>query len=88
MFYLECDLVHHTRYKLNMGTYVSGTGYYIAMDILADMGGWKYRTLTEDIEFSLDCALKKIKIGYNENAVFYDELPAAYAVGARFAGML
>ena len=75
MFYRECALVHHTRSKLNMGTYVSGTGYYIAMDILADMGGWKYRTLTEDIEFSLDCALKKIKIGYNENAVFYDEQP-------------
>lgn len=75
MFYRECALVHHSRSKLNFGTYVSGTGYYIAMDILADMGGWNYHAITEDIEFSLDCALKKIKIGYNENAVFYDEQP-------------
>ena len=75
MFYRECALVHHSRARLDFGTYVSGTGFYISMDLLADMGGWNYHTMTEDIEFSLDCALKKIKIGYNENAIFYDEQP-------------
>lgn len=75
MFYRECSLVHHSRSKLDFGTYVSGTGFYVAMELLEEMGGWNYHTITEDIEFSLDCALKKIKIGYNENAVFYDEQP-------------
>ena len=75
MFYRECALVHHSRSKLDFGTYVSGTGFYVAMELLEEMGGWNYHTITEDIEFSLDCALKKIKIGYNENAVFYDEQP-------------
>lgn len=75
MFYRECALVHHSRSKLGIGTYISGTGYFIAMEVLEKMGGWNYHTMTEDIEFSVDCALKKVKIGYNENAVFYDEQP-------------
>ncbi len=75
MFYRECAIVHHSRSKLGIGTYISGTGYYISMDILAAMGGWNCHTMTEDIEFSVDCALKKIKIGFNENAIFYDEQP-------------
>ena len=75
MFYRECALVHHSRAKLGMGTYISGTGYFVAMDLLEEIGGWNYHTMTEDIEFSMDCALKKIKIGYNENAIFYDEQP-------------
>ena len=75
MFYRECALVHSARSKLNFGTYVSGTGFYVSMDILSEMGGWNYHTITEDIEFSLDCALKKVKIAYNYNAIFYDEQP-------------
>lgn len=37
--------------------------------------GWNYHTLTEDIEFSADCAYKGIKIGYVYDAVFFDEQP-------------
>lgn len=75
MFYRECALVHHSRSVLGFGTYVSGTGFYVSMRLIKEMGGWPYHTMTEDIEFSVDCAQKKIKIGYNENAVFYDEQP-------------
>ena len=83
MFYRECALVHHSRSKLGIGTYISGTGYFIAMEVLEKMGGWNYHTMTEDIEFSVDCALKKVKIGYNENAVFYDEQPQKLKVRCR-----
>lgn len=73
MFYRECCQVHLVRSRFNTGTYVSGTGYLIDNSLVKD--GWKYNTLTEDIEFSADCACKGIKIGYVYDALFYDEQP-------------
>ena len=83
MFYRESALVHHSRSALGLGTYVSGTGFYVSMELIRQLGGWPYHTMTEDIEFSVDCAQKKIKIGYNENAVFYDEQPETMRASCR-----
>lgn len=83
MFYRENALIHHSRSVLGLGTYVSGTGFYVSMELIRELGGWPYHTMTEDIEFSVDCAQKKIKIGYNENAVFYDEQPETMKASCR-----
>ena len=83
MFYRESALIHHSRAALGLGTYVSGTGFYVSMRLIRELGGWPYHTMTEDIEFSVDCAQKKIKIGYNENAVFYDEQPETMKASCR-----
>ena len=83
MFYRESALVHHSRSVLGLGTYVSGTGFYVSMELIEKLGGWPYHTMTEDIEFSVDCAQKKIKIGFNENAVFYDEQPETMRASCR-----
>lgn len=74
-FYRECVLIHHARSLMNMGTYISGTGYYISFDLIKEMNGWPYHTMVEDIEFSIYCAQHGILISYNENAIFYDEQP-------------
>ena len=75
MFYRECLLVHHSRQNLHLGTFISGTGYFVDRKIFETLGGWDFRTLTEDIEFSCYCAKENIKISYNEEAIFYDEQP-------------
>lgn len=80
IFYRECLLVHHSRQRLNLSTFISGTGYYISRNILSKLGGWDFNTLTEDIEFSCWCSAKDIKIGYNQEAVFYDEQPNKFHV--------
>lgn len=80
IFYRECLLVHHSRQNLNLSTFISGTGYYISSRILKGLGGWDFNTLTEDIEFSCYCAKNNIKIGYNQEAVFYDEQPNKFRV--------
>lgn len=74
-FFRECSIVHHSRQKLGLGTYVSGTGYFISRRIIESLNGWNFNTMTEDIEFSAWCAINNIKISYNENAIFYDEQP-------------
>lgn len=75
MFYRECLLVHHSRQNLGLSTFISGTGYYVSRDVFEKLGGWDFRTLTEDIEFSCWCAKNQIKITFNQEAVFYDEQP-------------
>lgn len=74
-FYRECLLVHNSKMLLNEGTYVSGTGFYIAKDVFEMFDGWPFRTMTEDIEFSIWCNLNNIKVAFCRDAVFYDEQP-------------
>ena len=51
---------------------------YKRQDIIRKNNGWKYHLLTEDIEFSVDCAIQGEKIGYSKDAVIYDEQPTTF----------
>lgn len=66
--------------RFNRSVIVSGTGFYIAADILEEMGGWDFCTLTEDYEISTYSTLHNIKSTYNEFAEFYDEQPTSLKV--------
>ena len=74
-FLRECEIIHKGRNLCNVGTYISGTGFYVSMNILEQINGWPFETLIEDIEFSIYCANNNIKIGYHKDAIFYDEQP-------------
>lgn len=71
------DAVHRNLSRMLLGTScaVSGTGFLVSRSVLDECGGWKYHTLTEDIEFYTDCVIHGRKIGYCRDAVFYDEQP-------------
>lgn len=75
LFLRDSALINGARMRLGVGCSVAGTGYMISSDLIERDGGWIYHTLTEDVEFSVQCALRGEKIGYCENAVFYDEQP-------------
>lgn len=79
MWYLH-DSVHlnKSRYILNVGCAVNGTGFGFTRELLREMGGWKFFTLTEDLEFSLWCATRGHKIGYCHDAILYDEQPTTF----------
>lgn len=64
------------RTKLKNKVTLSGTGFYISGDIIEEMGGWKFCTLTEDYELSMFSTIKDIKTTYNEYAEFFDEQPS------------
>lgn len=60
--------------RLNLACKVAGTGFLFASEILKEYD-WKWLSLTEDYEFTVEMT----KIGYNpvfcSKAVFYDEQP-------------
>ncbi|HEY8423179.1 MAG TPA: glycosyltransferase family 2 protein [Clostridia bacterium] len=77
MIYLEQSrLEHRARTKLNSSTHISGTGFYVDYQILKKEGGWPYKTLTEDLEFSHAKVLSGCQIVQCYDAIFYDEQPS------------
>ena len=66
------------RSRFNQNVILSGTGFYISCDILEKLGGWKFFTLTEDVELSMFSTVNDIKSTYNEYAEYYDEQPSKF----------
>ncbi len=79
VWYLH-DSAHLNQSRMMLGTScaVSGTGFGFTRTLLERMGGWKFFTLTEDIEFNTWCVTHGVKIGYCHDAVTYDEQPFAF----------
>ena len=78
IFLRECRFMHTPRAILNSSTFISGTGFMVSTKILNTETGWKYTTLTEDIEFSTCQIAKGNKITYCDDAIFYDEQPVTF----------
>jgi cellulose synthase/poly-beta-1,6-N-acetylglucosamine synthase-like glycosyltransferase len=74
-FMAECRFRHGGRKATGSSTFVSGTGFFVAKEIIERDGGWNYGSMTEDIEFSVAMAMQNTKIDYNQDAMIYDEQP-------------
>lgn len=82
-FLFQSEFLNAARASLGLPCAVSGTGFLIGADILKRYGGWKFYTLTEDAEFTAQCVIDGIDIGYCGNAVFYDEQPTELRTSCR-----
>lgn len=77
-FLREARFLNLPRMLLGSNCHVSGTGFLVSAEIIRENDGWPYHLLTEDIEFSVCCALKGRRIGYCEKAVIFDEQPTSF----------
>ncbi len=77
-FLREAKFLNQARLDLNTSCAISGTGFFIAADIIEKAGGWKWHLLTEDIEFSAASILDGVRIAYCPTAVLYDEQPTTF----------
>lgn len=77
-FLREAKFLNQARLMLNTSCAVSGTGFFIAADIIEKNDGWRWHLLTEDIEFSANSILEGIRIAYTPTAVLYDEQPVTF----------
>lgn len=76
MYLREMRQMHHSRSRLGIGTYVSGTGYLISSEYIRKFNGWPFHTLVEDVEVSAVVTKMNDKVAFCEDAVFYDEQPS------------
>ena len=84
LWYLhDCTHANRARMALGICCQPTGTGFGFTRQLLEEMGGWNFFTLTEDIEFRTWCATHGVPIGYCHDAVLYDEQPTSMAVSVR-----
>lgn len=74
-FLRESQYLNGARMSLHTSCAISGTGFLVSSRVIEQNGGWKHHLLTEDIEFSIDSAIRGEVIGYCERAIVYDEQP-------------
>lgn len=77
-FMRESQYLNNARMRLGTSCAISGTGFCISREIIEENGGWCYHLLTEDIEFSVDMAIRGEKIGYSAGSMVYDEQPVTF----------
>lgn len=65
------------RSMLNVAQEMYGPSTTLRSYVLAD-GGWKWTTLTEDLETLMDLTARGYKTGYTEEAIFYEEQPTTF----------
>ena len=67
--------MNRSRMAIGSCCMVNGTGFGFTRQLLEQLGGWQFFTLSEDTEFSVRCMTRGVRIGYCHDAVFYDEQP-------------
>lgn len=77
-FLREAKYLNNARMRLDTSCAISGTGFCVSREIIEKNNGWHYHLLTEDIEFSVDMAIRDEKIGYSEGSIVYDEQPETF----------
>lgn len=77
-FLKEARFLNYPRSLFKTNCAISGTGFFVSQRIIDQNDGWPYHLLTEDIEFSVDCAIDGVKIGYCDKAMVYDEQPTTF----------
>jgi cellulose synthase/poly-beta-1,6-N-acetylglucosamine synthase-like glycosyltransferase len=74
----EMRLLNYPRQIVGSCASISGTGFMINPRVIKENHGWKYFLLTEDTEFYASRVLAERRVGYNADAIFYDEQPTGF----------
>ena len=78
IFYWTMHRFYHlARYNLGLSPLLNGTGFMVKFDVVKP-DGWQTKTLTEDIEFSLQRIIKGKRLGWSTDAIVYDEQPVGF----------
>lgn len=67
-----------SRFLLNSSTNINGTGFVVTKKVIEEYG-FNTTTITEDIEFTGQCALNGVRVTYIKDAITYDEQPVDFA---------
>lgn len=68
------ELSNRVRTKLSLSGKLTGTGFAFRLAALGD-GGWRTRTMVEDVEFTVQCNLAGRRVAYVPEAEYADEQP-------------
>ena len=73
-FWVSNRMLKLSRDNLGLSAQLGGTGFSVDTDILREYG-WDATCLTEDLEFTCKLVLNGHKVGWEHEAIIYDEKP-------------
>lgn len=76
-YYMQNFFFSKARMTMDQNASLNGTGFMVKKELM-DEYGWVTKTLTEDIEFTIQCALRDERIAFVESAITYDEQPVDF----------
>ncbi len=71
--------ISYARQKLGLSCFLTGTGFTVRRDVLLKYG-WHTKSITEDVEFSIQHCVRNRRVAFNIDAVCYDEQPSNFFV--------
>ena len=84
LYFQSHTILHNLpREHFRLSAKLVGTGFMVTDALLQKIGGWNTVTLTEDIEFAVQCALEGERVYYVYDALTYDEEPLSFKVSMR-----
>lgn len=84
LYFQSINLLHSkARMCFPLSAKLIGTGFMVTDALLEKMGGWNTKTLTEDIEFAVQSALKGERVWYVPDALTLDEEPVSFVISMR-----
>ncbi len=74
-FLHEARHLNNSRMILNTSSTILGTGFLISSALVKEFNNWEFFMLTEDVQCTMEYALRGGKIGYCDTAEVFDEQP-------------
>ena len=71
------------RYRIGLVNAIGGTGFVVRVDWLLNNGGFRYKSLTEDLEMEIEIVKSNGSILWNHFVRIYDEKPDSLRVSIR-----
>jgi len=75
-YFIQNFFYNRARMNYSGSATINGTGFMMKKDVIKD--GFHTVTITEDSEFTGQCALRGIQVAFVENAITYDEHPVDF----------
>jgi len=78
-YWIQNFFFNKSRMQIDGSATINGTGFMVAKSVIEEFG-FDTVTLTEDVEFTAQCALNGVKVRFVEDAITYDEQPVEFGV--------
>ena len=76
-YWIQNFFFNKARMQMGGSSSINGTGFMVKKSVI-DEFGFNTVSLTEDVEFTAQCAINQIKIVFVEDAITYDEQPVEF----------
>ena len=80
-YWFMSHFFNESRFRLGLSCQLNGTGFMVSNEVIR-RNGWKTVTLTEDLEYTAQCALNGVRVNWMPEARTYDEQPTSLMASA------